>query len=465
MQAQSGDCKSNADVNTTALAQSASSDAQQGRLRGSAKRQALGFTPLPRKLQANLMTPSPATRPQNEHLNESTHPNDEKEGADGPGSLAGYHSPGQFETPAMARLPAPGQCMEQAAALNTAEPSSDVPTHQPAGTSGMRCLAVRSPQPMQARRQWGVLSLQQQAARPPEPQENSEQQPQQPLPTNRAPLAEHSQNDSDFLDVSRSRGFQGAGPKRRSHRAAPLRNGRPGNAVAPSSVRPVEVADPLDISPEASREGDESNEPAREQPQWRRKQGLSMEPAGRADREANLVSTGLQLALNLAASPSDAQGSGAAGTEAAQPREDGGEEETGRRQHEAQDADSMNVSTGHPLAGMSFVPETCLPVLSLPPFDTVPDTPDARSLPGFRSAARSMCSSVPAAGHLSSISAQAQQSIHTGEGGGSEHARDAYTSGGQGTAAANKQRGAQWEASFMRFARPVLAAVPCTSTR
>ncbi|EIE25919.1 hypothetical protein COCSUDRAFT_40146 [Coccomyxa subellipsoidea C-169] len=280
----------------------------------------------------------------------------------------------------MARLPAPGQCMEQAAALNTAEPSSDVPTHQPAGTSGTRCLAVRSPQPMQARRQWGVLSLQQQAARPPEPQENNEQQPPQPLPTNRAPLAEHSQNDSDFLDVSRSRGFQGAGPKRRSHRAAPLRNGRPGNAVAPSSVRPVEVAEPLDISPEPIREGDESNEPAREQPQWRRKQGLSMEPAGRADREANLVSTGLQLALNLAASPSDAQGSGAAGTEAAQPREDEGEEETGSRQHEAQDADSMNVSTGHPLAGMSFVPETCLPVLSLPPSDTVPDTPDARCM-------------------------------------------------------------------------------------
>ncbi|KAK9915839.1 hypothetical protein WJX75_004919 [Coccomyxa subellipsoidea] len=207
----------------------------------------------------------------------------------------------------------------EAAAMDSAVPSSDVPTNQPAGTSGMRCLAVRSPQPMQARRQWGVLSLQQQAARPPEPQENSAQQPQPQQRASRGPLAEHIQNDSDFLEVPKLRGFQGAAAKRRSHWPAPLRNGRADNAVPPTSTRSVEVevevAEPLEVSPEAIREGGASHgsrEPAAGQPQWRRKQGHSMEPAGRGDKQSNLMSTGLQLALNKAADPADVQDAGPA---------------------------------------------------------------------------------------------------------------------------------------------------------
>ena len=469
--------QSDADVNNTAVAQGNSSGTQRARQRSSVKRRALGFTPLRRKLQASLITPPPPpARLQNEHLDRSTcHPDQlnqgRDDGTDVPGSLIDYQSPGQFRTPAVARLPAPGQCME-AAAMDSAVPSSDVPTNQPAGTSGMRCLAVRSPQPMQARRQWGVLSLQQQAARPPEPQENSAQQPQPQQRASRGPLAEHIQNDSDFLEVPKLRGFQGAAAKRRSHWPAPVRNGRAGNAVPPTSTRSVEVevevAEPLEVSPEAIREGGASHgsrEPAAGQPQWRRKQGHSMEPAGHGDKQSNLMSTGLQLALNKAADPADVQDAGpAADAEVTQARGDAGDDEAGSRQQEGPAADSMAASCSHPPAGMSFVPETCLPVLSLPALETVPDTPDTKPLPGARSAAKGMRSSMPAAGQSVGIRAEAQQRLHSVEG-NSSHTNEASLGRGSCIGAALQQRDAEGAVPFIRFGRTVLAAVPCTSSR
>lgn len=364
----------------------------------------------------------------------------------------------------MARLPAPGHCME-ASALTTAEPSSDVPTNMPAGISGLRCLSVRSPQPMQARRQWGILSLQQQATRQPVPQESNacEQLPQQP--TSRAPLGEHCHNDSDFLEPPKVRGFQG--PKRRSVRAAPAKKPTPSTLVEAINVQPMEVEEPLDaVLPEAQHTeggaGHSSQGAPEEQLQWRRKQGLSMEPAKRSSDANNFTSTGLQLRLDTAAlARGEFPDLVAAGADAAQPIEVTENAELESMRPAAEAADSIQIPqamTSHQVhAGTSFVPNTCLPVLSVPAFDTVPDTPDNKSLPCARSAECHRSS-------VSGIVSKVQQNVDSS---GTDQQRDAVRvlECVADSAAIAVQIDDQCSASCLRFGRPVLAAVPSTTGR
>ncbi|BDA44163.1 hypothetical protein COCOBI_05-3470 [Coccomyxa sp. Obi] len=461
------------DIEDIETGQNGSADAQPGEQRSSAKRATMGFKSFKsvrRRSQTTLMTPPPPLQPQIDQDHPVLQPDEMNPstggGAKVPGAAAtAYQSPSEFRTPAVARLPAPGHCMETRA-LTTAEPSSDVPTNMPAGISGLRCLSVRSPQPVQARRQWGILSLQHQASRQSVPQESHACQQLLQQPTSRAPLAEHCHNDSDFLEAPKVRGFQGLGPKRRSGRAAPARKAASGTLAEAANAQPVEVEEPLDaVSPEAQHTeaaaGHSSQGVPEEKLQWRRRQGLSMEPAGRSDEAKTFTPTGLQLRLNSAAQAPEPPDLLAAGADTARSMEVTESAELRNMHQAAEAAESIQIpeaiASHQEHAGTSFVPDTCLPLLSVPAFDTVPDTPDTKSLPCIRPAER-QCSSV--SGTSSKVQHKADSKSMDQQGDAVRAMKCAA-----GSAAMAAQMDDQCSASCLRFGRPVLAAVPSTSGR
>lgn len=473
---QAGDPQAGAEMEQTNQAQEKSTSATAGRPRSSVKRSTLGFAPLRRKQQANMITPPPPAPParvqKQQQMSLAMSEQSEKRrtgNAELPIPPSNYGSPGNFRTPAAGRLPAPGQCME-AALLHSTMPTPEVPTNMPTGKSNMRCLTVQSPQPMQARRQWGILSLQQQAGGQAAPQEGNARQaqqvqPQHPAhqqqPRNRALLAEQSQNDSDFAEAPRSRGFQGAAFKRRTNRAAPVRNSRSSSGIE---------AKPLDITPEARCASAEHIEkPSGGQPVWRRK-GLAMQPAKITDQQT----TGLQLSLHLAACHADSQGMASSAAPAAQQSAgEAPEEAAGIAQPAAGPGDRLEVSepleSGGP-AGESFVPETCLPALSLPASDAVPDTPDAKAMPSAGSA-EDRHSSAAAMELLPRIGSGAQHSrgrdTAAADDGLDERIGDAVRTREQpvDTVAAAEVAEVGEGALCIDFGRPVLAAVPSTTSR
>ena len=447
--------------------QCGSANAQPREQRSSAKRATMGFKPFKSLRRRSQTTPPPLLGLQNDQQHTAWQPNEINQSSGGGAKTSGaaasaYQSPSQFRTPAVARLPAPGHCMETSA-MSVAEPSSDIPTNLPAGISGLRCLSVRSPQPVQPRRQWGILSLQQQATRQPAPQEN--QQLPQP-PTCRGPPAENCHNDSDFQEAPRVRGFQGLGPKRRSGRPAPARKLACGTLVEAGNAQPVEVEEPWDaVSPEAQHAegaaGHISQGAPEEQLQWRRRHGLSMEPARRSDEAHQFAPTGLQLRLDTAAEAPGIPDLLAAGADAAQQMEVTGSDELRSMHPGAEAADSSQIpqtlASLQVHAGMSFVPDTCLPILSVPAFDNVPDTPDTKSLPCTKSV-------------------NCQRSSVSGIGLNVQHKQDDKDMDQQGdanrtvkcvavSAAMAPQMDDERNASCLRFGRPVLAAVPSTTGR
>ena len=341
------------------------------------KRSALGFTPLPRshkkKGAPNLAATQATQSPQHEQNYHSS------------GPTPCCHSPSSFRTPAVAKLPAPGHAFE-AAPLAAPQPTSDIPTHVPAGDAMRRCLAVCSPQPAQPR-PWGVLSLQQQAVQDAAPAAEREQREKQPP-------AEDSQVDSDFCEPNRPRGFQGGRSRKRQSRNA----GYAGSKIGAQNHRSIdkcsnakrhatavqtyqkspENKDPqLEHSTAAERgtacnQGSSKDSP----PEWRRKQS-----PGKQLQEADGANP-VQPPLRVHALPEQT-----VRVPLIDQAKDGGEQQDiepppEQQQQPSEQAASdrerchtLDDGSGPAMAPMSYVPETC-PAGSLPAFDSVPDTPD-----------------------------------------------------------------------------------------